>query len=105
MPSTKTFLCNSAAEEVEAALKLARASTHRTRFLATTNSYHGLSFGALSATGGARYEPALIAIFFGLLLASTGTGTRTSNTPSLRVASIFDSSTPSGILIDRSKEP
>lgn len=52
----KTFLCSSGSEAVEAALKLARASTGRTRIISTDNSYHGLSFGALSATGRDHYR-------------------------------------------------
>jgi putrescine aminotransferase len=52
----KTFLCNSGSEAVEAALKLARASTGRTRIISTHNAYHGLTFGALSATGREHYR-------------------------------------------------
>jgi putrescine aminotransferase len=52
----KTFLCNSGAEAVEAALKLARAATGRTDLVSCTNSFHGKTFGALSVTGRARYQ-------------------------------------------------
>ncbi len=52
----KTFFCNSGSEAVEAALKLARASTKRTRIVSTENAYHGLTFGALSATGREHYR-------------------------------------------------
>jgi putrescine aminotransferase len=46
-----TFFSNSGAESVEAALKLARASTGRTQFVAAQGGYHGKTMGALSATG------------------------------------------------------
>ena len=45
------FLCNSGTESVEGALKFARAATGRTRVIALQNSFHGLSYGSLSATG------------------------------------------------------
>ena len=47
----RVFFGNSGAEAVEAALKLARAATGRTRFVYAENSYHGKTFGALSVTG------------------------------------------------------
>ncbi len=46
-----SFFCNSGAEAVEAALKLARAATGRTEILSADRSYHGKTFGALSASG------------------------------------------------------
>jgi putrescine aminotransferase len=52
----RTFLCSSGSEAVEAALKLARASTGRTHVISTENAYHGLTFGALSATGREHYR-------------------------------------------------
>ena len=52
----KTFLCNSGAEAVEAALKLSRAATRRPGLLYCGNSFHGKTFGALSVTGRARYQ-------------------------------------------------
>jgi putrescine aminotransferase len=52
----KTFLCSSGSEAVEAALKLARASTGRTHIVSTENAYHGLTFGALAATGREHYR-------------------------------------------------
>jgi putrescine aminotransferase len=45
------FFCNSGAEAVEGALKLARMSTGRRIIVSTDNSYHGVTYGALSATG------------------------------------------------------
>ncbi len=53
---TQVWLCNSGAEAVEAAIKLARAATRRPLVLATRNSFHGKTLGALSATGRPRYQ-------------------------------------------------
>jgi len=44
------FLCNSGTEAVEGALKFAKAATGRPRILSLKNSYHGLTYGALSVT-------------------------------------------------------
>ncbi|QUH02494.1 aminotransferase class III-fold pyridoxal phosphate-dependent enzyme [Saccharopolyspora erythraea] len=52
----RVFFSNSGAEAVEAALKLARAATGRTRFVHAENSYHGKTFGALSVTGRDHYR-------------------------------------------------
>lgn len=46
-----SFIGNSGAEAVEGALKLARIHTKRPKVIATVNSFHGKTFGALSATG------------------------------------------------------
>ncbi len=46
-----TFFCNSGTEAVEGAIKLARLYTGKTEIISTKNSYHGVSMGALSATG------------------------------------------------------
>ncbi|GAB4243161.1 MAG: aminobacteriohopanetriol synthase HpnO [Candidatus Methylacidiphilales bacterium] len=45
------FLCNSGTEAVEGALKFAKCATRRPRVLSLENSYHGLTYGALSITG------------------------------------------------------
>lgn len=45
------FLCNSGTESVEGALKFAKCSTRRPRVISLENSYHGLTYGALSVTG------------------------------------------------------
>lgn len=47
---------NSGAETVEAAFKLARTKTKRSKILSATDSFHGKTFGALSATGSNRYS-------------------------------------------------
>ncbi len=46
-----SFIGNSGTEAVEGALKLARIHTGRTNIISTINSFHGKTFGALSATG------------------------------------------------------
>ena len=50
------FFTNSGAESIEAALKLARASTGRTGLLSCLGSFHGKTFGALSVTGNRVYQ-------------------------------------------------
>lgn len=52
----RSFFCNSGAEAVEGALKLARAATGRKKIISTLNSFHGKSMGALSATGKEKYQ-------------------------------------------------
>jgi len=49
---------NSGAEAVEIAIKLCRSATGRKGILATRNSFHGKTLGALSATGNRRYQAA-----------------------------------------------
>ncbi|MFX4813512.1 aminotransferase class III-fold pyridoxal phosphate-dependent enzyme, partial [Acinetobacter baumannii] len=46
-----SFFCNSGTEAVEGAIKLSRLYTGKTEIISTKNSYHGVSMGALSATG------------------------------------------------------
>ena len=47
----KVFFCNSGAEAVEAALKFARYSTKRSKFVYVERGYHGLTYGPLSING------------------------------------------------------
>ena len=54
-PGYVTFT-NSGAESVEAAIKLARAKTHRQLILSTYRGFHGKTLGALSATGTEMYR-------------------------------------------------
>ncbi len=49
--SKKVFFTNSGAEAIEAALKLSRYHTGRTRALAFLNGFHGRTYGALSLSG------------------------------------------------------
>lgn len=45
------FFCNSGAEANEAALKLARRATGKTKIITFQQSFHGRTFGAMAATG------------------------------------------------------
>lgn len=45
------YFCNSGAEANEAAIKLARKATQKTDIITFINSFHGRTFGAMSATG------------------------------------------------------
>ena len=47
---TRAFLCNSGAEAVEAAVKLARLATGRAGVVSAMRGFHGRTLGALSAT-------------------------------------------------------
>ena len=47
----QAFFCNSGAEANEAALKVARKVTGRSRIVALEGGFHGRTYGALSATG------------------------------------------------------
>lgn len=51
-----SFVCNSGTEAVEGALKLARLSSKRTQIIFTDNSFHGKTFGSLSASGRDLYK-------------------------------------------------
>ena len=56
---------NSGAEAVEIAIKLCRSATGRMGILATRNSFHGKTLGALSATGKPMYQEAFGAPTYG----------------------------------------
>jgi len=51
-----SFFCNSGAEAVEGALKLARAATGRTHFIHCTGAFHGKTLGSLSVGGRRKYK-------------------------------------------------
>lgn len=58
----KVFFCNSGAEAVEGALKLARkygAPTGRQEIITMLHSFHGRTFGAVTATGQPHYQEGL----------------------------------------------
>jgi len=55
-PLTKSFLCNSGTEAVEAAIKFARGFTGKTGIIAAMRSFHGRTLGALSATWKEKYR-------------------------------------------------
>lgn len=46
-----SYFCNSGAEANEAAIKLARKATGKSKIITFTNSFHGRTYGAMSATG------------------------------------------------------
>lgn len=46
-----SFFCNSGAEAVEGAVKIARRASGKARIIATKNSFHGKTLGALSLSG------------------------------------------------------
>ena len=58
LPGELSLACfgNGGAEAVELSLKTARAATGRHRILFCDGAYHGLSFGAMSVSGGPRYR-------------------------------------------------
>ena len=53
---SRLFFCNSGAEANEAAIKFARKATGRQNIVAFTGSFHGKTFGALSATWNQKYR-------------------------------------------------
>ena len=53
---SRSFFCNSGAEAVEGALKLARAASGKEKFIYCESSFHGKSMGALSVTGREKYR-------------------------------------------------
>jgi len=69
----RVFFCNSGAEAMEGALKMARAhgrkiNPEKIEMIALDNSFHGRTFGALSITGQEKYrrdfEPLLTGVHF-----------------------------------------
>ena len=52
----KVFLCNSGAESIECALKLAAKYSGRSQVISMMRGYHGKTLGALSATWGSKYR-------------------------------------------------
>lgn len=46
-----SFFCNSGAEANEAAIKLVRKATGKTQIISCINSFHGRTYGSMSATG------------------------------------------------------
>ena len=60
----KVFFCNSGTEAFEAAIKLARAATRRSKLVFCDHAFHGLTMGALTMNGDASFRDG-----FGPLLA------------------------------------
>jgi putrescine aminotransferase len=53
-----SFWCNSGAEALEGAIKLARAATGRAKVVSTHGAYHGKTLGALSISGREAFQSA-----------------------------------------------
>ncbi|HZC19965.1 MAG TPA: acetylornithine transaminase, partial [Rubrobacteraceae bacterium] len=74
----KVFFCNSGTEAVEAAIKLARKHAYETygpekhEVLTFTKSFHGRTYGSLSATGQATYQEAFGPMVPGFVYAPFG---------------------------------
>ncbi len=70
----RCFFCNSGAEAVEAAIKLARLHGKPGRYKIVTmiNSFHGRTLGALSATGQPKYHQGLEPLLAGFSYAPFG---------------------------------
>src|SRR5512136_45208 len=52
----RAYFCNSGAESVEAALKLTRRATGRSKIVAAERAFHGRTLGALGATYKSAYR-------------------------------------------------
>ena len=52
----RVFFCNSGAEAVEAAMKLARMASGKSAFVAAEHSFHGRTIGSLSVTHKSMYR-------------------------------------------------
>ena len=66
----KTFFGNSGAEAIEGAMRLAKASTGRSEFIALQMSFHGRTNASLAVTGELRAQDARWAVPFGRLVRS-----------------------------------
>src|SRR5262245_58562412 len=72
--SGQCFFCNSGTEAVEAAIKLARLNGKpgRYKIVATLNSFHGRTMGAISATGQPKYHQGIEPLLAGFSHAPFG---------------------------------
>jgi ornithine--oxo-acid transaminase len=52
----RVFFCNSGTEAVEAAIKLSRAATRRSKLVFCDHAFHGLTMGALTMNGDASFR-------------------------------------------------
>ena len=70
----KSFFCNSGTEANEAAIKIARLAGKpgRYKIISMLNSFHGRTYGALSATGQPKYHEGLEPILAGFSYAKFG---------------------------------
>lgn len=67
---SKVFFCNSGAEANEAALKLARKygsskNKEKTKIITMINSFHGRTYGAITATGQLKYQKSFLPMVSG----------------------------------------
>jgi len=76
----RVFFCNSGTEAVEAAIKLARAATHRSKLVYCDHAFHGLTMGALTLNGDRSFRDG-----FGPLLADA-VGVPWNDLPALEAA-------------------
>lgn len=67
-----SFFCNSGAEAVEAALKLAKGATGRAKIVSTNGSYHGKTLGALATTGREKYRKKFLPLMPGVEFVNYG---------------------------------
>ena len=67
-----SFFCNSGAEAVEAALKLAKGATGRAKIVSTNGSYHGKTLGALATTGREKYRKKFLPLMPGVEFVNFG---------------------------------
>ena len=58
----KVFLCNSGAESVECALKIAVKYTGRSKIVSMIRGFHGKTLGALSATWNPKYKKSFVSL-------------------------------------------
>lgn len=68
----RSFFCNSGAEAVEAALKLARIATGREIIICTERGFHGKTYGALSVTGRKKYQQPFAPVVPGVVMIPFG---------------------------------
>ncbi len=71
---SKVFFCNSGAEANEAALKLARKygsskNKEKTKIITMKNSFHGRTYGAITATGQLKYQKSFLPMMPGFAYA------------------------------------
>jgi putrescine aminotransferase len=82
-----SFWCNSGAEAIEGAIKLARAATGRTTVVSTVGAFHGKTMGALSASGRELFRTPFKPLVDGF--AHIAYGDASSLEPALRDAAAF----------------
>lgn len=85
----KTFLCNSGAESVECALKLAVKYTGRKEIIAMTRGFHGKTLGALSATWNKKYRGPFHSLLFPIKFVPFGNAEKVEEVISNETAAII----------------